>query len=635
MTARKRPTKDARQVLDRYVADSFQNFAAKVGIGTDNLSTDNNYGFNPISRVRTLIEWMYRGSWVCGVGVDCVADDMTREGIEIQSTLDPKQLERINFMMRRMQIWQSLNQVAKWSRLYGGALGAIVIDGQKLSEPLRIETVKPGQFKGIITLDQWMVTPDLSSSISQPGPEFGNPAFYTIDAQSPNMPLKRQRVHWTRCIRMEGVELPYWQKVSENMWGISVLERLYDRLTAFDSTTQGAAQLAFKAHLRTWNVENLREIIASGGKAFDALTQNIAMVRRYQSNEGITLIDGKDKFETHSYTFTGMADVLNALGDQISGALQVPLTRLFGQSPGGLNSDGDSAMRTYEDNILRQQERWFRRPLDIILPLVALNARVELGTGWEYEFKSLRQLTDEQKAKVTSDTVAAIVAADGTGKLPSAVVLKELQAISRKTGVFTNITAGDIKEAEANDLVPEPVMEAVPGEEVEGEDGPPKNGKNPDPVTKDRAFLYDVSDLQVLIENHRGTIRKGGKGMHAWQTVMPADYGFIEGVGSAEGAFEQLDCYVGPDLTSKKVWVIDQLNLRTMAFDEHKCMLGFSSREDAKDVYDRSFSDGRGKERIGAMTMMSMAQFKTWMKSANMTLPCDMRVSRGAQEGTT
>ena len=53
--------------------------------------------------------------------------------------------------------------------------------------------------------------------------------------------------------------------------GMSVVERIWDRLTAFDSATVGAAQLVYKAHLRTYSVEKLRELIALGGPAFEAL----------------------------------------------------------------------------------------------------------------------------------------------------------------------------------------------------------------------------------------------------------------------------------------------------------------------------------------------------------------------------
>src|SRR6185312_14340747 len=136
-------------MVRRLSQDTFVNFAAKVGIGTNNLSTGNSYGFNPISRNRTLVQWMYRGSWICGQGVDCIADDMTREWIELNG-FEPDDQEKLMAMMRTMQIPQSFNAKAKWARLYGGALNVIMIEGQRLDTPLRIETVKPGQFQGLV-----------------------------------------------------------------------------------------------------------------------------------------------------------------------------------------------------------------------------------------------------------------------------------------------------------------------------------------------------------------------------------------------------------------------------------------------------------------------------------------------------
>ena len=607
-------------LVRRLSVDTFQNFAAKVGIGTDNMSTNNTYGFNPISRNRTLVEWMYRGSWICGQGVDCIADDMTREWIDFDD-MDPEVAKKLMAMMRTMQIPQSFNAMAKWGRLYGGAMNVIMIEGQRLDTPLRIDTVKPGQFKGLVTLDRWMVTPDLNTAVKQPGPDFGLPEFYTIDSQTPNMPIPRQRVHYTRIGRMEGVELPFWQKQAENMWGISVLERLYDRLTAFDSSTQGAAQQLFRAYYRTLSVEGLRDIIAAGGKALDALVKNISLIRTYQSNEGLTLLDARDKFEAHQNTFAGQAELINAFGEQLSGALQTPLTRLFGQTPGGLNSDGDSGMRIYEDNVNRLQERWFRRPLDVIIPLVAVNCKVELPEGWAYQFMSLRQMTEEEKSKVNTEDTNAVVQAAGTGVLPTAVVLKELKASGRKTGRWSSITPQDIKDAEVNDLVPSPselgVGVPVGGAEAAGEAG---RSENPDRVTahtaQDRAVLVDVQELPIFIENHKGTVRRGP----GWKTVMPADYGFIEGVGSAEGAFEQLDCYVGDAHDAPDVYIIDQVTLEG-AWDEHKCMLGFIDIDEARDVYKRAFSDGKGAQRMSAITRVPMDRFKQWLRDGDHTMP--------------
>lgn len=57
------------------------------------------------------------------------------------------------------------------------------------------------------------------------------------------------------------------------------------------------------------------------------------MIREFQTIEGMTLMDASDKFETHSYSFAGVADVLLRFAEQVSGATGIPLVRLFGQSP--------------------------------------------------------------------------------------------------------------------------------------------------------------------------------------------------------------------------------------------------------------------------------------------------------------
>jgi hypothetical protein len=57
--------------------------------------------------------------------------------------------------------------------------------------------------------------------------------------------------------------------------GMSIVERIFDRLTSYDSTSVGAAQLAYKAHLRTAKIKKLREIIAVGGKPFEALIKQM------------------------------------------------------------------------------------------------------------------------------------------------------------------------------------------------------------------------------------------------------------------------------------------------------------------------------------------------------------------------
>jgi hypothetical protein len=69
--------------------DSFQNFAARIGYGTGNLSDAGDYSIDYLSRNRFRLEAMYRSSWICGKAVDLIAEDMTKPGIEINSVMAP------------------------------------------------------------------------------------------------------------------------------------------------------------------------------------------------------------------------------------------------------------------------------------------------------------------------------------------------------------------------------------------------------------------------------------------------------------------------------------------------------------------------------------------------------------------
>ncbi|MFG1429192.1 DUF1073 domain-containing protein [Roseixanthobacter glucoisosaccharinicivorans] len=452
-----------RVLATRRTSDSFQNVAARLGIGTDNISTASAYGFNPISRNRIQLEYAYRGSWIVGQAVDCIAEDMTRAGIDLTSSIPPDKLDSVKGAMARMEIWQNLNETIKWSRLYGGALAVLLVDGQDASTPLRVSTVGKGQFKGVLVLDRWMVQPSFERLVTELGPDLGKPESYYVTANAPA--LQNSKVHYTRVIRLEGVVLPYWQRITENGWGLSVIERLFDRLVAFDSTTQGAAQLVYKAHLRTVSVDGLREILSAGGKLEEALTKMFDMIRIMQSNEGLTLIDAKDKFETHSYSFAGLSDVLLQFAQQLSGALQIPLVRLFGQSPAGLNATGDSDIRNYYDMISQQQEAKLSSG---VRKIVDLTYRSEVGKDTpddlNFKFNPLWQMSDTEKATIAVGVTSAVVQASDAGLVDKATALKELRQSADVTGIWSNVTDDDIANAEEEPPpLPELALPPLPG----------------------------------------------------------------------------------------------------------------------------------------------------------------------------
>jgi|GEM_PF-310513 len=115
--------------------------------------------------------------------------------------------------------------------------------------------------------------------------------------------------------------------------------------------------------------------------------------------------------------------------------------------------------------------------------------------------------------------------------------------------------------------------------------------------------------LDISIETAKGALRSGkDSDGEIWSVKMPAHYGYIKRTQGADG--DHVDVYLGPKPKSASVFVVDQVDAATGAFDEHKVMLGFETSEGAQAAYVAGFSDGKGKNRMGAITPMTVDQFK-------------------------
>ena len=129
-----------------------------------------------------------------------------------------------------------------------------------------------------------------------------------------------------------------------------------------------------------------------------------------------------------------------------------------------------------------------------------------------------------------------------------------------------------------------------------------------------------IHGLPIAIENAAGSIRSGkGSDDKEWRVRMPVPYGYIKRTEGADG--DAVDVFCGPYRKSDKVFVIDQVNPKDKKYDEAKVMLGFMTPQHAVDTYKKSFSDGKGLDRIGKVTKMSIEQFKDWLKRGDTTKP--------------
>ena len=438
-------TRNRRKQAQRFT-DGIANPLMRVGTGTNNLFSRAT-GYRPqfVTMQRQELEWAYQSSWMAALSVDLVAEDMTREGIELKEA-KPEVIDKINDIFDDYSILDKLCDTIKWSRLYGGAIAVMLIDGQEVNEPLT--NVPYGSFKGIAVFDRWQLDNAANAELVQElGVNFGKPKYYRVINEKAEINFSNKKIHCTRVIRLDGRTMPYYLRQAYQGWGASIIEPAWSQIKGFDLGTQSATQLLSKTYLRYYKVEGLRDILTNELAAKGFLAQ-MDYVREFQSSEGMTLGDKEDDFQTFSYSFTGIPEVLIQLGQQVSGAFGIPLVRLFGQSPAGLNSTGESDLRNYYDNIKKLQRSMLRSNMKRLLDVVYQSVTGEKPPQeFSFDFTPLWQMSQTERSTVTQQTAATILDAWDRGAISLANALKELKQLSDTVGIFSSITNDDIAEA--------------------------------------------------------------------------------------------------------------------------------------------------------------------------------------------
>jgi hypothetical protein len=135
-----------------------------------------------------------------------------------------------------------------------------------------------------------------------------------------------------------------------------------------------------------------------------------------------------------------------------------------------------------------------------------------------------------------------------------------------------------------------------------------------------------IHGLDITIENAKGSKRSGvDKGGKPWSVTMPAHYGYIKGTVGRDK--DHVDVYLGPHSKAPLVFVVDQKNAETGAFDEHKCFIGFANKPAVVRAYHKAFSDGKAGERLGNITALTIADFRRWLTRGNTAKPLHTQVA--------
>lgn len=120
----------------------------------------------------------------------------------------------------------------------------------------------------------------------------------------------------------------------------------------------------------------------------------------------------------------------------------------------------------------------------------------------------------------------------------------------------------------------------------------------------------NIQGFDITIENPKGSTRSGvDENGREWSNTLQNHYGYFKRTEGKDG--DQIDVFIGENPESETVFVVDQNNPESGAFDESKVMLGFDSSQEAQDAYMSNFEEGW--QGFGNITPVSVEDFKKWL----------------------
>lgn len=335
--------------------------------------------------------------------IDTLPEDMMKQGWHYEFEDEKEgfsEYEKIyHKVFKEIMASAKITNALKWSRLYGGCLILLgVYDGEQLDSPLNLNKIKRFENLKLIPRNdvmygsmEWQMNPNL--------PRFGQVEFYPVMFRIGNQ-FQTMRVHYSRVIELHGIEIPTSQAsmipVEIRYWGLSVLQRVQDRLKDLGSSFNSLSQLLTETTITKYKYKDLAEILSSNDG--EKLVQNrLQAMDLMKSVFHSVLMDMDEDVVRDTISFAGISEILDQFMKMMSASTGYPMTKLFGISPGGLNSTGDSDMYQYYDLVRAKQETELLPIIERIVHIISQWQKIPEPT---IKFNPLEQMTEKEQAEL-------------------------------------------------------------------------------------------------------------------------------------------------------------------------------------------------------------------------------------------
>lgn len=445
------------------VSDSLQNLLSGLGVNGMDKSTASQFVETKLTDRE--LEDAYSSDWLSGKVCDLPPFDMTREWRTMDGDMTPEDKAKWIEYEKLLKLPSKSKDAMTWGRVYGGA--GIVInvkDGKEPWEPLDLNAIKKDSLQFLIVSDKQFL--HLGTLDNNPFSEnYGFPDTYRLAPSS-------VQIHHTRVIRFEGKPLPLQARRRNKYWGKSIIEALHSALQRAAEAQESVGTLLHESTVDVIRIPDLMAQLANP-ETTSALTSRFATAKLQKSINRMLLMDIDEEYEQHAQSFTGVVELIEKFLSIVGGAADIPITRLLGTSPAGMDATGESDIRNYYDFLSAKQETELRPKLEYLDQIMfrSLFGREPREDELSFEFNPLWQMSEAEKAELQANRAVRDQAYTDMNVVNEAIIAKDLS----EKGVYSGVDAEYVKEmeklvkeAEEEEGIEEPDMNAPDKGEGEG-----------------------------------------------------------------------------------------------------------------------------------------------------------------------
>lgn len=351
--------------------------------------------------------------------VGTLAEEMTRKWIKLRTVGDDDKSDRIKAIsdaLERFNVRDKFREAAEHDGYFGG--GQIYIDvlspknvsawtdDNELQSKLFISDKKiaKGSLKGFQVIEPVWTYPGVYNAQNPLSPDFYKPTEWFVMGKT---------VHASRMIDFVSRQVPDLLKASYNFRGLSLVQIAEPYVNNWLRTRDSVSDMIHSFSIPVIGT-NMSTVLQGGGA--ESLIARLQMFNQCRDNRGAFAKDNDatspETVEFVNAPLSGL-DALQAQSqEQMAAVSSIPLVKLLGVTPSGLNASSDGEIRVFYDYIHSLQQSMFKHPLKRILEIIQLNEFGDIDPDITFEFEPLYEMSAKERAdirKVDADTDAVYI----------------------------------------------------------------------------------------------------------------------------------------------------------------------------------------------------------------------------------